>query len=251
MQNRVGDHQLLAVGAKGAPFGEKLPKAGFVFFGIVGGAGVHNAKAEALNLLGQQALAVKHAVFVGVAGQIRRFCQRVNGVAHLAPQPFKVGLAGHAGVMLGNFAVGFKLRHAHILNAAAHRGNALAGYKHKQIAVKQLFGGYHLYRGQGIVVPRIVDLVGFDLPAGRHGGGKITNADAVHHIAAQKAQAGEHGASHIAQRKNVDACLALGGSRGEKLGETGVIQVDGAHLIGGDALSQKGVCFILRQCGAV
>ena len=97
-----------------------------VFFGIVTGPGIHDAKAIAPYLPGPDTRCVQ-----------KSRAQGVYGVGNDADQPLVPGAPGKPGKMADKALIGFQLGHAHV-SRCRKRWYAFAGTEDEDVAVKEL-----------------------------------------------------------------------------------------------------------------
>ena len=214
MVHGIGDGQTGAVGTEGAALGEEGGKPA-VPLGKVGRPGIHHPQAEALDLLGPQAPAIPHAVFIPVALQIGGLGQGIHRVGHSAPQSMEALLSGHAGILPDDLGVVLKLIHPHVLHLGAHRRDPAGGYEHEHITVKQLLRTDHMDLREGVVLPGQADLSHLKLPPGGDLVTEVADPNGVDHIPAQQLQPGEEGGAHVPDGQNVDPLLPPAGDLGQ------------------------------------
>ena len=231
MLHRVGDDKTRAVGAEGPALRQEVCKPG-ILLGVVGSPGVHHAQPVALYLLGQQPHTVVNAVFVPVGGQQRRPGERIHRIGDHAEQTPEPVLPCLAGVQLHQRAVGLKLRHAHVLHAAAHRGNTLGGHEQKGVTVEQPLLRHDLHRGHGVVPPRPRHLIQLKFPPLDGGLVNVTDADHIHRVAGEQLQPHGDGAAHIADGQNVDALFPGSGLPRGHLTPPGMVKIHGPQALG-------------------
>ena len=173
VRNGVGQHQVLAVGAEGAALGEVGREAG-VPPGVVQGAGVHNAQAEAPDLDRGQAAFTQDSAAEGV-----------HRIADHAEQAAVVLRPGHTGVDGHQLPVQAVLGHADIPRRNGGIRDHPGGAEQEHVAVEQLLRRDDVHRGQRRTV-RGLYLVQLELPALGNAGAHVADADGAYHVAAHE-----------------------------------------------------------------